>query len=145
MKLAATYKIAATRERVYAALTDPAVLQQCIEGCESLTLKEDGSYEAKIRVGVGAVKGVYTGSARLTDLHPPESYTLRVSGRGTPGFVDGTAHMRLSADGQSTLVTCDADVTVGGLVAAVGSRLIEATSKRMMDRFFEKLTFQFAQ
>ena len=139
MKLAGTYQIAAPRDRVFAAMTDPAVLQQCIEGCESLTLKEDGSYEARIRVGVGAVKGVFTGTARLSDLKPPESFTLAVSGRGTPGFVDGTARMRLTTDGTATTVTSDADVTVGGLIAAVGSRLIEVTAKRMMDRFFERL------
>lgn len=139
MKLAATYNIPTSRERVFAAMTDPAVLQQCIEGCESLTLKEDGSYEAKMRVGVGAVKGVFTGTARLSDLHPPESFTLIVSGRGTPGFVDGTARMRLTTDGTATTVSCDADVTVGGLIAAVGSRLIEVTAKRMMDKFFEAL------
>ena len=137
MKLSATYQIPTSRERVFAALTDPAVLQQCIEGCESLTLKEDGSYEARIRVGVGAVKGVFNGNARLSDLHPPESFTLAVSGRGTPGFVDGTARMQLTSDGDSTVVNCDADVTVGGLIAAVGSRLVEATAKRMMDRFFD--------
>ena len=142
MKLAATYQIPASRESVFKAMTDPVILQQCIEGCESLTLKDDGSYEAKLRVGVGAVKGVYTGTARLSDLRPPESFTLAVGGRGTPGFVEGTARMRLAADGTSTTVSCDADVTVGGLIAAVGSRLIEATAKRMMDRFFERLREQ---
>jgi carbon monoxide dehydrogenase subunit G len=142
VKLAATYQIPAPRERVFAALTDPAVLQQCIEGCESLTLKDDGSYEAKLRVGVGAVKGVFTGTARLSDLRPPESFTLTVGGRGTPGFVEGTARMRLTTDGTSTTVSSDADVTVGGLIAAVGSRLIEVTAKRMMDKFFERLAGQ---
>jgi carbon monoxide dehydrogenase subunit G len=142
MKLAATYNIPASRDSVFKAMTDPAILQRCIEGCESLTLKEDGSYEAKLRVGVGAVKGVYTGNARLSDLRPPEAFTLTVGGRGTPGFVEGTARMRLATDGVATTVSCDADVTVGGLIAAVGSRLIEVTAKRMMDKFFERLAEQ---
>ena len=142
MKLASTYSIPAARETVFAALTNPAVLQQCIEGCESLTLKDDGSYEAKLRVGVGAVTGVYTGTARLSELRPPESFTLAVAGRGTPGFVEGTARMRLTTDGTVTTVSCDADATVGGLIAAVGSRLVEATGKRMMDKFFARLAEQ---
>jgi carbon monoxide dehydrogenase subunit G len=145
MKLASTYRIPASRENVFAALTDPAVLQQCIEGCESLTRKEDGSYAAKMRVGVGPVKGDFTGTARMSDLHPPESFTLIVNGRGTPGFVDGSARMRLTTDGTATIVSCDADVTVGGLIAAVGSRLIDVTAKRMMDKFFEALRGQVAR
>lgn len=120
-------------------MTDPAVLQRCIDGCESLTLQEDGSYAARLRAGVGALKSTFNGTARLSDVHAPESYTLSVAGRGTPGFVDGTARMRLTTDDSHTMVTCDADVAVGGVIAAVGSRLIEVTAKRMVDRFFERL------
>jgi carbon monoxide dehydrogenase subunit G len=125
---------------VFAAMTDPAVLQRCIDGCESFEKKDENTYEARLRVGVGSVKGVFTGLARMQDVHAPESYTLNVEGRGAPGFVKGSAAMRLEDDGGATAVTCDADVAVGGLIVAVGSRLIDAVAKRMMDRFFENLT-----
>jgi carbon monoxide dehydrogenase subunit G len=139
MKLSGSYKIPSARGRVFAALTDPAVLQRSIDGCESLTLQEDGSYEARLRVGLGAIKSSYTGTARLSDVNAPESYTLAVSGRGTPGFVNGTARMQLTSGENGTTVSCDADVSVGGVIAAVGSRLIEVAAKRMIDRFFERL------
>lgn len=143
MKLTGNYGVAAPRERVYAALTDPTVLQRLIEGCESLVRTDDGVYEARLRVGVGPVKGTFSGQARMENAQPPESYTLIVDGRGTPGWVRGVANMHLADDGTATTVTCDADVTVGGVIAAVGSRLIEATARRMMDQFFDRLGREF--
>jgi uncharacterized protein len=139
MKLTATYKIAATRTRVFAALTDPVVLQRAIEGCESFTKTNESTYDARLRAGVGSIKGVFTGQARMEHVRPPESYTLAIDGRGVPGWVKGSAEMHLLEDGEGTSVVCNADVTVGGVVAAVGSRLIEAAAKRMMDQFFGRL------
>ena len=143
MKLSATYQILATRERVFAALTDPAVLQRLIEGCESLVRRDDGVYEAKLRMGLGSIKGTYTGEARMEDVTPPESYTLHLSGKGGPGFVKGSARMRLRETSVSdTSITCVAEVQVGGTIMAVGSRLIEVTARRMMDRFFAGLAVE---
>ena len=139
MKLSATYRIPAPRARVFAALTDPETLQRTIEGCESFVKKDDHTYAARLRVGVGSIKGVFTGEARMENVQPPESYTLVIDGRGTPGWAKGSADMRLTEDGAATTVACNADVAVGGVVAAVGSRLIEAVAKRMMDQFFERL------
>jgi carbon monoxide dehydrogenase subunit G len=145
VKLSAAYPVPAPRERVFAALTDPDVLQRCIDGCESFERKDDGTYEARLRVGVGSVKGVFTGQARMEEVNPPASYTLKVDGRGAPGFVNGSAAMRLEEDGQATRVSCDAEVAVGGVIVAVGSRLIEAAARRMMDRFFQNLARQVAE
>jgi uncharacterized protein len=144
MKLTATYTIAASRPRVFAALTDPAVLQRAIEGCESFTQTSESTYEARLRVGVGSIKGVFTGQARMEHARPPESYTLAIDGRGGPGWVKGSAEMRLLDEGEQTSVVCDADVVVGGVVAAVGSRLIAAAASRMMDQFFARLGTELA-
>ena len=139
MILSATYRISASRDRVFAALTDPVVLQRLIEGCESFVKRPDGVYEARLRVGLGSIKGTYTGEVRMEDVNPPESYTLLVSGRGAPGFVKGAANIRLKTEGDATEVTSDADVQVGGSIVAVGSRLVEVAARRMMDKFFDKL------
>jgi carbon monoxide dehydrogenase subunit G len=139
MKLSATYRLPGPPERVFGALTNPDVLCRCIEGCESLVAAGDAAYEARLRIGLGSIKGTYSGLARLADLEPPNSYTLVVEGRGAAGWARGSARMRLSPEGSETILTCDADGQVGGQVAAVGSRLIDAAGRRLADRFFQSL------
>ena len=139
MKLSATYPLPAPPEKAFTALTDPDVLQACIPGCEQLTRSAPDTYDARLKIGVAGLKGTYSGTARMTDLQPPVSYTLEVNGRGAPGFVKGRAAIHLTDSAGVTELSCDADVQVGGLIAAVGSRLIEAAARKTMDDFFRCL------
>lgn len=139
MTLTGTYQLAAPRDRVFAALVDPDILQRCIEGAERLVRTAADEYDVHLRLGIGAIKGAYVGTVRLADTQPPERFTLHVEGKGAPGFVRGRAVIQLKETGAGTEAICDADGQVGGLMAAVGSRLLEATARKLMDRFFERL------
>jgi carbon monoxide dehydrogenase subunit G len=135
MKLGGTYEINAPRDKVFAAITDPNVLQRCIEGCEKMVKTSENSYDAHI-------KGNYVGKVQLQDVKPPESYTLVMEGKGAPGFVKGTARISLTDKGDKTELRYEADAQVGGMIAAIGSRLIEAIAKKMADDFFKKFAQQ---
>lgn len=139
IKLSSSFEIARPPDQVFAALVDPAVLQRCIPGCEELKAIGPDAYEARLNIGVAGLKGRYSGRAELRDKHPPESFTLVFDGKGTPGFVRGTARMRLAAEPSGTRVTSDAEVQVGGLIAAVGSRLVDATARKLAADFFRQL------
>ena len=128
----------APREKVFAKITDPEVLQRVIDGCEKMVKTGEDSYDAHLKIGLGGIKGTYIGKVQLKDKNPPESYTLLIEGKGGPGFVKGTARIQLSDRGGQTELQCEADAQVGGLIAAIGSRLIEAAAKKMMDEFFRK-------
>ena len=138
--LSGTYRVPGQREIVYAALRDPEVLRRCIEGCEQLIEVEPGVFDAQLRLGLGAIRGRYTGRARVTDEHPPEAFTLAVDGKGVAGHVRGEAKLTLAGAGEDTDVICHATGDAGGALAAVGSRLIQAAAARMMERFFSTLT-----
>jgi uncharacterized protein len=139
MKIQATYEYRAAPEKVFNALVDPAVLQKCIEGCEEMVKTGEDSYDAKLRIGVAGIKGNYTGKVRIADQKPPESFTLQAEGNGAPGWVKGTAKIQIVAKGEGSELGCDADGQAGGLIAAVGSRLIEAAGKKMLQDFLRKL------
>ena len=144
MKLQATHAFKAPQEKVFGALTDPVVLQKCIEGCEKMEKTGEDSYDAKLKIGVAGIKGSFGGKVRIAEKQPPESFALQVEGIGAPGWVKGTAKIQiLPKDGGSEL-HCEADGQVGGLIAAVGSRLVEAVGRKMMDDFFHKLGEQVA-
>jgi carbon monoxide dehydrogenase subunit G len=138
MKLSGTYTLNAPREKVFAAVTDPAVLQRVIDGCEKMVKTGEDSYDAHLMIGVAGLKGSYVGKVQLKDLKPPESYTLAIEGKGGPGFVKGEAKVQLADKAGSTEVRCEAEAQVGGMIAALGSRLIEPAARKMMDDFFRK-------
>jgi carbon monoxide dehydrogenase subunit G len=139
MKLAVSNTIPIDRTRVYAALIDPDVLRRAIPGCETLTATGPDAYEATLKIGVAGLKGTYTGKAAITGRQPPERLTLSFEGKGGPGFVRGSAAIALTADRDATRVDCEADVHVGGLIAAIGSRLVEAAARKLADDFFRLL------
>jgi uncharacterized protein len=140
MKIITSSVIAADRARVFEALTDPAILQRALPGCESLTAIGPDAYEATLKIGVAGLKGSYKGTASIRDKHPPDSLTLTFEGKGGPGFVRGSAAIALAEESGSTRVETVADVQVGGLIAAIGSRLVEVTARKLADDFFRQLS-----
>lgn len=142
MKLSGTYQFQAPREKVFAAITDPNVLQRVIPGCEKMVKTAEDSYDAHLKLGIAGLKGNYTGKVHLKDIKAPESYTLLMEGKGAPGFVKGTARIQLAEKGNETELRYDSDAQVGGMIAAIGSRLIEATAKKLSDDFFKKFAEQ---
>jgi uncharacterized protein len=144
MKLSLSTVVPAPPERVFAALVDPEILRRSIPGCESLSAAGPDAYEAVLKIGVAGFKGTYAGKAAIHDQRPPDSLTLTFEGKGGPGFVRGSAAIALSAEGETTRIVCDADVQVGGLIAAVGSRLVDAAAKKLGDDFFKQLSRELA-
>jgi carbon monoxide dehydrogenase subunit G len=139
MKIEGTQKIAAPRERIFAALVDPAILQKCIPGCEQMEKTGDNQYKAKLTAGVGPVKGVFSAIISLQDIIAPEHYKLVVEGKGQPGFVKGTGELNLKDEKGATEIIYTGDVNVGGLIASVGQRMIQATANMLAARFFKSL------
>ena len=139
MKLEGTHELGATRVRVYQCLVNPEVLQRCIPGCERLEQTAENTFAATIRTGVGSIKGLFNGTARLEDMREPEHLRLVVDGKGAPGFLKGSGDLNLTSTATGTRVTYTADVQVGGTIASVGQRMIQGTAKMMATQFFTSL------
>ncbi len=139
MQMSGEYRIEAPREAVWAALNDPEVLKQAIPGCEEIEKVSDTELAAKVKVKVGPVSAKFSGTVRLSDLDPPRGYTISGEGKGGPaGFAKGGAKVRLEEDGAATILFYDVEAQVGGKLAQIGSRLIDATAKKMANDFFAK-------
>ncbi len=139
MEIKGEYKIAAPREKVFAALNDQAVLQACIPGCESLEKTSDTEMKAKVRMRIGPVSASFTGKVTLSDIDPPNGYRISGEGQGgAAGFAKGGAVVTLREEGGETVLNYNVDAQVGGKIAQVGARLIDGTAKKLADEFFGK-------
>ena len=140
MKMNGEIRVPTDRETVWRALNDPEVLKECLPGCQEIEKTSETEMTATLVIKVGPVKATFAGGVTLSDLDPPNGYTISGQGQGgAAGFASGEAKVRLVADGGETVVHYDVDAKVGGKLAQIGSRLIDSTAKKLSKQFFDSL------
>ena len=146
MELSNTRIVPAPPDTVWNALNDPAVLKDCLPGCESFERGADGAYAVVMAARVGPVSARFTGRMTMSDVDPPRSYTLRFEGQGgAAGFARGEARVALALEGgQQTSMTYTAKAQVGGKLAQIGSRLVDGAAAKMTDDFFARFVARVA-
>ena len=140
MEQTGEYTVPASRERVWEALNDPDVLQRCVEGCRSMEATGEGEFEAVVAAKVGPVKATFKAAIELQDVVAPESYRLQVGVKGgAAGFAKGSASVQLEELGaEETRMTYLVEGSIGGKLAQIGSRLVQAAARKMAASFFER-------
>jgi uncharacterized protein len=139
MDMTGEFRIPAPRAKVWAALNDPEILKQSIPGCEEIEKLSATEMTAKVMAKVGPVKARFAGKVTLSELNPPTSYKITGEGSGGGvGFAKGGATVTLADDGAGTKLSYVVDAHVGGKLAQIGSRLIDATARKMADDFFAR-------
>jgi carbon monoxide dehydrogenase subunit G len=140
LKLSGNHTIPVERERAYQLMQDPEVLARAMPGCDRLALIAPGEYEMRMKMVVASIQGLFLGKIRIADCHPPDSFRLIVEGSGKVGFMKGEGLLTFNPLEASTDIQYDGDVQVGGMIAGVGQRLLDTTSRFLIKKFFEKLT-----
>jgi carbon monoxide dehydrogenase subunit G len=139
MDMTGEFRLPAPRETVWKALNDPEILKQSIPGCEELVKVSDTELTARVAAKVGPVSARFSGKVTLSDLDPPNGYTISGEGQGgVAGFAKGGAQVRLKDDGGGTLLSYAVQAQIGGKLAQIGSRLIDATARKMAEEFFTR-------
>ena len=140
MKMKGEFRVPTDRETVWRALNDTEVLKECLPGCQEIEKTSDTEMAATLVIKVGPVKATFKGGVTLSDLDPPNGYTISGQGQGgTAGFASGEARVKLVEEEGATVVQYDVDAKVGGKLAQIGSRLIDSTAKKLAKQFFDKL------
>ena len=137
MEMKGEQLIPAPQQTVWNALNDPEILKACVPGCEAITPTGDNEYQVLMVARVGPVSAKFKGKLTLSDIKPPQSYALAFEGQGgAAGFAKGGAQVRLSTQGLTTKLEYDVKASVGGKLAQIGSRLIDAAARKVADDFF---------
>jgi len=137
MEMKGEQLIPAPQQTVWNGLNDPETLKACVPGCESITPSGDNEYQVLMVARVGPVSAKFKGKLTLSEIRPPNSYSIAFEGQGgAAGFAKGGAQVRLSTEGMTTKLAYDVKASVGGKLAQIGSRLIDAAAKKVADDFF---------
>lgn len=133
------------RETVWEHLQDEAVLRKTLPGCRQFERIDEHTFDAELGLNIGPVKGTFTGEVRLSEQERPDSYRLLLKGKGQPGEVNADARITLKENNGETVVSCDADVQVTGVLAAVGQRVMGSVAKLILGRFFKAVASEMKQ
>ncbi|SOC83729.1 hypothetical protein SAMN05421890_2184 [Ensifer adhaerens] len=137
MDMSGEERIAAKREVVWAALNNPEILKACIPGCQSLEMASPTEMSATVKIKIGPVSATFSGDVTLSELNPPEGYKISGEGKGgIAGFAKGGAEVKLTEDGDETILSYTVDAQIGGKLAQLGSRLIDSSAKKLAGQFF---------
>jgi uncharacterized protein len=137
MEMSGEERIPATQDATWAALNDPEMLKACVPGCESIDKGAENEFQVLMVARIGPVSAKFKGKLVLSDLNPPNSYAIAFEGQGgAAGFGKGSAQVRLAPDGAGTLLSYDVKASVGGKLAQIGSRLVDAAAKKIAKDFF---------
>jgi hypothetical protein len=126
-------------------LLNTDALARAMPGCETLIPIGPDEYEMKMKVAVSSIQGLFTGKVRIADKNPPQSYRLEIEGQGRLGFVRGSGLLSLSPDPAGARVAYDGEVQISGILASVGERLLDVTTKMLIGRFFSALSKEAAK
>jgi carbon monoxide dehydrogenase subunit G len=141
MDMTGERRIPAPRQTVWDALNDTSVLKASIPGCESLEKTGDNQMKATAAIKLGPISARFNGAVTLSDIDAPNSYTISGEGQGgVAGFAKGGAKVFLTDDAGATLLKYEVNAQVGGKLAQLGARLIDATAKQMAEQFFTKFS-----
>ena len=143
MKIEGNYTFDAPRDVVWEMFLDPEVLARTMPGCKKLELVGENEYEGMMQMKVGPVQGTFQGNVHLTDLQAPETYHMKVDGRGPSGFVQGEGDVRLEeTDEGSTIMHYSGEAQVGGRLAQVGQRLLDSSARAITKQSLDNLAKQ---
>ena len=146
MEMKGEQLVPATQQATWEALNDPQVLKSCVPGCEAITPAGDNAYEVLMVARVGPVSAKFKGKLTLSDIVPPRSYSISFEGQGgAAGFAKGGAQVSLVADNDQTKLMYDVKANVGGKLAQIGSRLVDAAARKVADDFFKNFNSRMSE
>lgn len=143
MEITGEYRLKGTRQEVWNVLNDPGTLEKAIPGTDRLIVEGPDRYRAEMSVGIGMIRGKFSGTVSVEDKVEPESYRMLVDGKGAAGWLKGDGKLKLSEAGDGvTVVNVEGEASVGGLLARVGQRMVHNVANSLMKQFFQNVEKQ---
>jgi uncharacterized protein len=135
MEFSGEHRIPARQQRVWNALSDPAVMKACIPGCSRVDKLSDSEMVATVVVAVGPISATFKGDVSLNSLSVPIGYTLTAQD-GATDLAKIQAQVWLAEDRGQTVLKYVASAEIGDKLASIGGWLAQTVAKMNVDDFF---------
>jgi len=139
MKLNGSHKFKATSWQVFNAILNPAVLKECIPGCNSIEYLDPFRIQANITTPLPGLKGPYGAVIRIAQRQEPNVLVLEVNRKGTGGSISATSQISIIDEQDGAILTYDALANLEGPIAIANNPIGQGITKNSLKSFFEKL------
>jgi uncharacterized protein len=135
-----SFDVTAPKEKVYEFITDPKKITTIFPDIENVKVIDGDNFTLKAKVGMSFIKGTMDVKGTMTEKNKPTVAKLRARGTGLNSSVDLDSTFTMS-DGPNggTHVTWSADAKISGMMASVGSRLIDSAANKYVKQIIGAL------
>lgn len=140
MRIEGSFTVAAPRERVFAEITNPALMAGCIPGCEAIEVVDGRTYRARILVEIGPIKARFNLVVEVTEEEAPSRVASITRGEeGTRASVIASSNelVLAPAEGGATEVRYVSDVSVTGRLGKFGLGMMKKKAEALGAKFAE--------
>ena len=139
MRVDGKHVFKASVSNVWEVLSDAQTLARCTPGCKGLREVGPRQYEMDLDLGIGPVRGKYSGLLIIRNEDPPRRSELEISAKGTPGWMQGCWTLELTGQDSATELTYTGEAQVGGLIAGIGQRMLGGIAKMILGQLFTSM------
>lgn len=127
-----------TIEKTWELLTDPAKIVSCVPGAQLTETIDQNNYKGIVAMKFGPVAVKYNGQVTF-EKRDDANHELTLNGKGMDDKGKGSADMLLTAklfqQENQTEVKYSMEVSISGMLAQFGARLITDVSNQVADQF----------
>ena len=132
------FTVPVSRGEAYAVLSDPQKFAPLLPTYQNLEMKDDGSADVTVKVGVGKIRGKALVNLTLAEHEAPVRAAYTGKGKVMGGaFSMGTSFELEDAEGGGTLVKWHGDVTMFGKLVALAGGLLKPIAKKDIERLID--------
>jgi len=146
-KIVKEFEIEQPLEKVWAAIANPEEVVTCVPGAAITEKTDEIHYKGEVVTKFGPIKAKYAGDIEILEMDN-ENHKMVLKGRGLDSKGKGSADMIMHGDAEEvdgkTKVTFSMDITIVGMLAQFGSRLINDVSDQLINQFVDNFKAKLA-
>jgi carbon monoxide dehydrogenase subunit G len=148
IKIEKSFQVPEPAEQVWKVISDPRSVASCVPGARITEAVDEKTYKGVIKIKLGATVTDYKGEAHIERLDD-QAQEIVMIGKGQDVRGKGGATMKLTAkvralpEGGTEIATIS-ELNVIGILAQMGSRMIQEVANQIFEEFTKNLRRQLA-